>query len=842
MGSFSFLFFPVLQSSAGQLEKPLENAVNNVVDELFGQGPVPDGSFVLPCPENFNEIGDNTSLRQFILNVTNFALSFLGIIAVIMIIYAGYLYVTAGGGEGAEKAKKIILYAAIGIIVILVSFALVNTLIRNAGKGTDDRLNPQGQIFFGADMKIPDYCKGTGASVLKPTLIDGGLVKIQGDGVIDMGRMAAVSLESAQKGLQFTFTPTGDQTLWDFGDGLRSSEDAPTHKYGTEGAYQINVMKATPDGLVGAAKVLIVGGVTAGFNGPKIVVANQPTVFDGSLSKVVVGSIVSYEWKTEPTDGGFSGLKGLIISPTFTKEGVYKVILKVTSNIGITSEASQMVTVRKDEPIADFNFQSTNNLQKPAEYVFDATKSLNIAGQNTGLQYQWNLDGIDQITTASSLTYTFQSGGDKIVKLTVKDTSTGKIISSEEKTITVTGVKTFAVTFDPPKIALATGKDFSFLAQSSAVTSDVSYEWQFPGEAQFVGVDPATAKNMQEVKAYFSKPGIYDVTLKGKKGDETSDPVTKKIYVQSPGQPLAEITVQGDTGEIFSPALVSRPAHITFASNSVDEQGNIGTSANLTQTWSVDGQVVASADKISDMLTDVKTYTVGLKVSRPGNANVSDTSSFIVHVQNTLPKIDSSNIQYQASGNSNLALNFPVEIIGATDSDGQIVSYTFEVLENGKSVTAVSSKESKVFFNLAPFATNGKDHSFYFRVTVFDNDGATATATNSSVFTTKGLPINHPPKVDRIEPVNGSNVGTTTTQFQFQALASDEDKDALTYAWSISGIPQVFANTQQISYQFARPGNYTVTVKVSDGIATAVGTLPVMVTSNSTSSSAQNNN
>lgn len=80
--------------------------------------------------------GGQGSLRQLALTIVNFALTFLGLIAVVMIIYGGFLYVTAGGKEDkVETAKKIIMYSIIGIIIILLSFAIVNTVL-TAGTGT----------------------------------------------------------------------------------------------------------------------------------------------------------------------------------------------------------------------------------------------------------------------------------------------------------------------------------------------------------------------------------------------------------------------------------------------------------------------------------------------------------------------------------------------------------------------------------------------------------------------------------------------------------------------------------------------------------------------------------
>jgi len=79
--------------------------------------------------------GGTGSFRQLALTIVNFFLTFLGLIAVVMIIYGGFLYVSAAGNqEKIESAKKIIMYAVIGIIVILLSFAIVNTVL-TAGSG-----------------------------------------------------------------------------------------------------------------------------------------------------------------------------------------------------------------------------------------------------------------------------------------------------------------------------------------------------------------------------------------------------------------------------------------------------------------------------------------------------------------------------------------------------------------------------------------------------------------------------------------------------------------------------------------------------------------------------------
>lgn len=84
-----------------------------------------------------NLTGGEGDLKDLLKVILNFFLSFLGFVMVVMIIYGGVLYVTsAGNEENVGKAKKILLYCAIGTIMIFISFAAVNTLLGAASGGT----------------------------------------------------------------------------------------------------------------------------------------------------------------------------------------------------------------------------------------------------------------------------------------------------------------------------------------------------------------------------------------------------------------------------------------------------------------------------------------------------------------------------------------------------------------------------------------------------------------------------------------------------------------------------------------------------------------------------------
>lgn len=63
--------------------------------------------------------GDASGVREAIVNVINFALSFLALVAVLTIIVAGFFLILGMGSEtSSQRAKKIIIYTIVGIVII----------------------------------------------------------------------------------------------------------------------------------------------------------------------------------------------------------------------------------------------------------------------------------------------------------------------------------------------------------------------------------------------------------------------------------------------------------------------------------------------------------------------------------------------------------------------------------------------------------------------------------------------------------------------------------------------------------------------------------------------------
>jgi heme O synthase-like polyprenyltransferase len=70
-----------------------------------------------------------SNITVLVLSYVNFALPYLSLAAFAGFVYAGFLYVTAYGQEDQiEKAKKILKYSVVGLVLVIFSFSIVRLL------------------------------------------------------------------------------------------------------------------------------------------------------------------------------------------------------------------------------------------------------------------------------------------------------------------------------------------------------------------------------------------------------------------------------------------------------------------------------------------------------------------------------------------------------------------------------------------------------------------------------------------------------------------------------------------------------------------------------------------
>jgi hypothetical protein len=85
-------------------------------------------------PSGLSETGD---LYTIIGGVINAVLGILGVLLFALLVYAGFLWMTAGGNtEQVQKAKGLITNAVIGLIIIASAFAIADFVIGQLGAVT----------------------------------------------------------------------------------------------------------------------------------------------------------------------------------------------------------------------------------------------------------------------------------------------------------------------------------------------------------------------------------------------------------------------------------------------------------------------------------------------------------------------------------------------------------------------------------------------------------------------------------------------------------------------------------------------------------------------------------
>ncbi len=102
---------------------------------------IPLSTFAFTVPNVGQSLGlGEADLESTVINLVRFVLGFLALVAVIVMIWGGFQWMTAGGNdEKISTAKKLITNAVIGLIIVILSWAIVLfavNVLSNATEGT----------------------------------------------------------------------------------------------------------------------------------------------------------------------------------------------------------------------------------------------------------------------------------------------------------------------------------------------------------------------------------------------------------------------------------------------------------------------------------------------------------------------------------------------------------------------------------------------------------------------------------------------------------------------------------------------------------------------------------
>ncbi|MCK5466086.1 hypothetical protein KAI56_01130 [Candidatus Parcubacteria bacterium] len=82
--------------------------------------------WVMPAPP----VGVPTNFDNAVINLTNWILGFVAMIAVLAIVWGGVMYIGSAGDETkATTGKRVVTYALIGLVISGIAYALVNIIV-----------------------------------------------------------------------------------------------------------------------------------------------------------------------------------------------------------------------------------------------------------------------------------------------------------------------------------------------------------------------------------------------------------------------------------------------------------------------------------------------------------------------------------------------------------------------------------------------------------------------------------------------------------------------------------------------------------------------------------------
>lgn len=86
--------------------------------------------------EGFFYASERTDIYRSLVLLIRYLISFVGVVFVIVILYGGFVWMTAGGNEeNIGKAKKLLRNGAIGVVIIFLSFSFWVFIVENLIQG-----------------------------------------------------------------------------------------------------------------------------------------------------------------------------------------------------------------------------------------------------------------------------------------------------------------------------------------------------------------------------------------------------------------------------------------------------------------------------------------------------------------------------------------------------------------------------------------------------------------------------------------------------------------------------------------------------------------------------------
>ena len=500
--------------------------------------------------------------------------------------------------------------------------------------------------------------------------------------------------------LEVTFDGSGsadtDGTIvsyeWDLGDGVTSTDVAPSRTFTAPGPHTVVLTVTDDDGATASASIVVT--VTAAQPPVAVVTADRSTgtapllvSFDGSDSTDSDGTLVSYEWDF---GDGSPVATGAQVSREYAAPGTFSATLTVTDSGGLTDTAQVAIEVVANQaPVAVASADPSSGAA-PLTVDFDGTGSLDADG--TIVSYAWDFGDGSPVATGAQVSHEYLTAGPFTATLTVTD----DLGATDSATVAITvdeGANTLPVAdaaADPTSGIAPLTVDFDGTGSLDADGTLVSYDWDFGDGTTGAGA---------EVTHVFTSAGQYPVVLTVTDDRGGSSTAALTIDVAANVAPSAAASA--------TPTQGIAPLDVQFSSaGSVDTDGSI-----VTYLWDFgDGTSTSTSADPSHVYAAAGSYTATLTVT--DDLGAQDSAQVVVSVVANVAPTAVANADVQ-SGARPLSVEFDAS--ASVDPDGTISSYEWDF---GDGSTSTDANPTHVF----------AEGEWSVTLTVTDDRGATDTS------------------------------------------------------------------------------------------------------------------
>lgn len=408
---------------------------------------------------------------------------------------------------------------------------------------------------------------GTYSATLTVTNTNGTDVLVQNN-IFTINQSPIVNFSYAIDGTMvsfFNFTQFADSYVWDFGDGLFSTQSDPVHDFIDDGVYIVNLIVTSICGEATKEEI--------------IVIANPPVAdFDADVEEGCAPLMVQFTSNASNNTDDFiwtfeagSPATSVEENPTVTFEdgGNWDVTLTVINETGEdVLQITEYITVI-GQPLSDFSYVVNGN-----EVEFTNFSQF-------GETYLWTF-GDGSSSTEEEPIHSYTGDGTYTVILTVENECGGNSTSTAI-TISLAPIPSFTISGDSEGCAPMTVN-----YQNTSTNSPDNYDWEFEGGS------PATSTDADPEVTY-TTAGMYDVilTVTNANGSNTE---TFTDYITINDVPITDfITDEDELNVTFTDQSSGAVSYVWSFGD-----GNTSNETNPMHTYGAEGVYTVTLETTND--------------------------------------------------------------------------------------------------------------------------------------------------------------------------------------------------------------------------------------------------